>query len=221
MCGAAAAEHDGQITDHRPASATIASAGAASPSGGTGSTATDRSRVSVSAVSTATPSPSPTGPATQPAQPSWLNTIKRESWPFSRAIRTSIPVRRPTASRPCDARGAQSLSRTWCTRACDVGDRIHARSDPARPCRPARRRECSAHRDEVPLQLANDSRSLDYALRERSAHACGSAEESRLPSSIDSAFDLACWSSGSLITPLSRSSANRASSLAVPLMLTQ
>jgi hypothetical protein len=60
-------------------------------------------------------------------------------------------------------------SRTWCTRAYDDGDRIHAQSDPARPCRRPRRRECSAHRDQAPQGLADDSRSLDYALPESSA----------------------------------------------------
>jgi len=55
-------------------------------------------------------------------------------------------------------------SRTWCTRAYDVGDRIPARSDLARPCQRARCTERSAHPDEVPLRLADDSRYLDHAL---------------------------------------------------------
>ena len=58
----------------------------------------------------------------------------------------------------------RASSRTWCTRAYDVGDRIPARSDLARPCRRARCTERSAHPDEVPLRLADDSRYLDHAL---------------------------------------------------------
>jgi hypothetical protein len=66
-------------------------------------------------------------------------------------------------------------SRTWRTPAYDVADRIPARSDPARPCRPARCKERSAHPDEVPLRRADDSRYPEYALPETSAHARASA----------------------------------------------
>jgi hypothetical protein len=80
-------------------------------------------------------------------------------------------VTRRTASRPFAALGAQRRSRIWCTRGCGVGDRSRARSDRARPCRPARRTGCSAHRGEVWLRLADDSRSGQYHLPERSARA--------------------------------------------------
>jgi hypothetical protein len=58
-------------------------------------------------------------------------------------------------------------SRTWRTPAYDVADRIPARSDPARPCRPARCTDRNAHPDEVPLRRADDSRYPEYALPKR------------------------------------------------------
>ena len=48
-------------------------------------------------------------------------------------------------------------SRTCYTPAYDVADRILARSDPARPCRRARCKEGSAHRNEVPLRRPDDA----------------------------------------------------------------
>jgi hypothetical protein len=66
-------------------------------------------------------------------------------------------------------------SRTWYTPAYDVADRILARSDPARPCRPARCKERNSHPGEVPLRRADDSRYPEYALPETSAHAQASA----------------------------------------------
>jgi hypothetical protein len=71
--------------------------------------------------------------------------------------------------------GVGESSRTWRTPAYDVADRIPARSDPARPCRRARCTEGSAHRNEVPLRRADDSRYPEYALPQGSAHPRASA----------------------------------------------
>ena len=66
----------------------------------------------------------------------------------------SLPAERLSAMAVDAMRGS---SRTWCTRACDVGDRIPARSDLARPCQRARCKERSAHRNEVPLRRPDDA----------------------------------------------------------------
>ena len=80
-------------------------------------------------------------------------------------VRNHVVVEAPLNATAVD--GVGESSRTWRTRAYDVGDRIPARSDPARPCPRARRREGSAHPDEAPLRRPDDSRYPEYALPKR------------------------------------------------------